>query len=78
MASGRSLWGLENKNLRLFSQAQKEYDICLIDALQYVTSKSLQKLDEIFEKYLNDECDWSFINNYSSNNMSVLFNILQK
>jgi hypothetical protein len=46
-----------NVSEALFSQAQKEYDICLTDALQYVTSKSLQKLDEWtreFEAPLSD------------------------
>jgi hypothetical protein len=68
---------------RVFSLKRNFISKIINELLKNISSEpskrsSLQKLDEIFEKYLNDECDWSFINNYSSNNMSVLFNILQK
>jgi hypothetical protein len=68
---------------RVFSLKRNFISKIINELLKNISSEpskrsSLQKLDEIFEKYLNDEYDWSFINNYSSNNMSVLFNILQK
>ena len=46
-----------NVSEALILQAEKEYDNCLIDALQNVTNKTLQKLDEwtkAFESTLSD------------------------
>ena len=39
---------------------------------------TLQNLDKIFEKHLNDETNWLFVNKLSFNKMSQLMDILEK